>query len=444
MKKKFVIIIVIAFAIILIGYVFFAMTKKPKESIINKAIKEEQTIIPEKIGLTRRPTPDFVQALYLTAYTVSNTNKFETILQRAKSSGINTIVFDIKEMEGYVSHPIKDNPNIKYLNQNILWNIDDIVKRIHSHDMVAVVRIVQFFNISSAKMHQNLLIEHKGGGYWHEKPARPTWLDPSLPAVQSDLIALIDMLGKTNVDEIQLDYVRFPTEGNLANESFYFERENAKHMHDSTYIKKEKRHVISNYLQDLDKVCKENNVRLTADIFAIVAWQHNIDIKNTGQDIAMMTPYLSQLHPMIYSSHFASNFNYRSDDFYNKPYSIVKEGLLLAKEKTAPNCLVIPYLQAFSWKVNYTKQYLFDQFRATVDSDCKGYILWNAGNNYNRTLDWVREWNNPNTYTAPTEYKDTDSNKKPIKETAPQKPDSLKHKSKLDSLKHTDEDQSQQ
>lgn len=377
-----------------------------------------------KPNINRKATPEFVQAIYLTAYTVAN-NRFDIILQKAKIAGINTIVFDVKEMQGYVHLPIKDNPKIKYLSQENIWDIEDIVKKIHSYDMVAVARIVQFFNIETAKKHTDLLIQNKEGGYWSENSRRPMWLDPSNPEVQNDLIELVDMLGQTNVDEIQLDYVRFPTEGRLSNASFYFQREDAiKAQTDSSYIKREKKDIITGFLKDLDEVCKFNEVRLTADVFAIVAWQRNIDIRNTGQDIAMMTPYLSQFHPMIYSSHFNRDFNNRLDDIYNKPYSIVKEGLELAIKKSDPNCLVIPYLQAFNWKVFYDKQYMFDQLRATVDAGCKGYILWNAGNAYDRTLNWIREWNFPNEYQAPP---DPPRIKKPKK-------DSLDKETKVDSF----------
>ncbi|HOD54129.1 MAG TPA: putative glycoside hydrolase [Candidatus Cloacimonadota bacterium] len=391
--KKWLVVLMIMCAGILCGLWLNLHFKKKSEENMNP-INKKQIVSEDKTPVkVRKATPDFTQALYVTAYTVS-LKKFDQLLQKAKDSGINTIVFDVKEMQGYVYFPIKEDSTMKYLEQEKLWEIEHIINKIHSYDMLAVARVVQFFNIASARKYPNLLIKHTNGGYWSEKPGKLTWLDPSQPEVQNDLRALINKLGKTDVDEIQLDYVRFPTEGNLSNASFYYQRmDYEKAMKDTAYVKREKRHVIAEYLKSLRQICDQNNVRLTADIFAIVAWQRDIDIRNTGQDIAMMTPYLSHLHPMIYSSHFARNFNHRSDDIYNKPYAIVKEGLQLTKLKTHPNCSVIPYLQAFDWKVNYNKQYLFDQFQATTDAGCKGYILWNAGNNYDRTLDWVKEWN---------------------------------------------------
>jgi hypothetical protein len=357
------------------------------------SVKEIKKSTPEVVVPVRGASPDFMQGLYVTAYTAS-LKRFDNLLEKAKRAGINTIIFDVKEMQGKVYFAIEGDRNIKYLHSEELWEIDDVVAKIHAHDMIAVARIVQFFNIYTAQKHPELQIKTHNGQIWQEKRGKAAWLDPSLPEVQDDLRALIRNIAKSRVDEIQLDYMRFPTVGNLKEASFYFQREDyQKSISDSTYKKREKRHVIAAYLESVKKICKENNLRLGGDIFAIVAWQRDIDIKNTGQDISMITPYLDQLHPMIYSSHFARNFSYRRDDFYNKPYSIVREGLLLSKSKMKGNCRLIPYLQAFNWKVNYNKEYLFDQLRAVRDTGCSGYILWNAGNNYDKTIDWIREWN---------------------------------------------------
>lgn len=391
MKRVLLYISLILLAVVLSFCTFkFFISPDNSKNISLKTIETKKA--PVKL-IQRKPTPEFTQGLYITAYTAS-LKRFDTLLQKAKDSGINTIIFDVKEMQGYVYYPIEQDSVIKYLESEKLWEINQIVDKIHAYDLVAVARVVQFFNINTARKYPNLQVRNKEGGFWQERPGKPTWLDPSLPEVQNDLKALINNLGKSRADEIQLDYVRFPTEGNLSRASFYFQREdNQEAQADTSYTKREKRQIIAQYVASLKQICKKNNIRLGADVFAIIAWQRAIDIKNTGQDISMMTANLDNLHPMIYSSHFARNFNYRQEDFYNNPYLIVKEGLTLTKSFMNPGCKLIPYLQAFDWKVNYTKKYVFDQIKAVTNTQCHGYILWNAGNNYDRTLNWIKEWN---------------------------------------------------
>lgn len=396
--KKWIIISIIIFVGIVSGCLSYMYYHNISNQTNISDADTLQNVEIEKKVYNRRPVPEFTQGLYVTAYTAS-LKKFDQLLAEAKASGINTIVFDIKEMQGDVYCEIRSDSTLHRFSEVKLWDIDTVIDKIHSYDMNAVARIVQFFNIASAKKYPELLIAHKSGGYWSEKRGKLTWLDSSNPLVQSDLKALIKKVADTKVDEIQLDYVRFPTEGDLSQAQFYFQKIDAeKAQTDTSYVKRQKKDIIAQYLKDLKEICDEYQIRLSADIFAIVAWQRDVDIRNTGQDISMMTPHLNHLHPMIYSSHFARNFNYRSEDIYNHPYSIVKEGLDLTRQYSHPNCKVIPYLQAFNWKVNYTKTYLFDQFKAVIDSRCPGYILWNAGNHYTQTLSWVKEWNQNTPY----------------------------------------------
>ena len=51
------------------------------------------------------------------------------------------------------------------------------------------------------------------------------------------------------------------------------------------------------------------------------------------------------------------------------------------------NTVVRPWLQAFRWRVsNYNSQYIKTQIKATDDSGAKGYLFWNAANDYDTVL----------------------------------------------------------
>jgi hypothetical protein len=374
--------------------------------IENLSMKAEPTII-DSVSIT---TVDYVdnyvcevetiphsvfltQGLYVPARN-TRSDRFEAFLIEAKEAGINTIVFDVKEMQGFVYFSLRNHPELKYTYSRSILNINNVVEKLHNHGFYAVARIVQFYNIETATRHPELTPQHVDGGIWTERPDTPAWLDSSHPTVQEELLKLIEIVAMSNVDEIQLDYVRFPTEGRLSQAVFYFEREDAlRRLEDPNYQKREKRDIIRDYVRRVREICDRHGVRLSADVFAIVAWQRAVDIRTTGQDITYMSPHLHRLHPMIYSSHFSNDFNFDAPDFINRPYAIVKAGIEKAIAAADPNCIIIPYLQAFSWRVNYTKEYMFEQLNAARDSGSGGYILWNAGGNYNRSIRWIREWN---------------------------------------------------
>ena len=190
--------------------------------------------------ITRKTPPDFMQGLYVTAHRATSAG-FNDFLIRAKEAGINTIVFDIKEMQGYVYFSIRNHPQLRFTYAEPILNINNVVAQIHSHGMYAVARIVQFYNIATATRHPYLQPRHRNGGFWQERPGQPRWVDSSHPLVQAEMLQIIDIVAASNVDEIQLDYIRFPTEGRLSDAVFYFEQIDALRLaEDSSYIRREK------------------------------------------------------------------------------------------------------------------------------------------------------------------------------------------------------------
>lgn len=85
---------------------------------------------------------------------------------------------------------------------------------------------------------------------------------------------------------------------------------------------------------------------------------------------------------MTYPSHYNANFlGYRVPDEY--PYEVVKYTLEKGISRiNNTNCEVIPWIQAFSLGVRYTDVEILEQIRAAEDMGIKGFLCWNALNNY--------------------------------------------------------------
>ena len=335
----------------------------------------------------------FTKGIYLSAYTVAS-SRFKTILDTAKVAGINTVVFDLKNMNGdvFFSVPQKDEMRQdRYIN---IINIPRTVKALHEHNMRAVSRIVMFHDQFSAKMDSTLRAKSVEGKSWKENERRKaSWLDSSNSSVQEDLLYLIEQAARSGVDEIQLDYVRFPTGGKLSNAVFQFMEEDEIYAaSDSNYVKRTKPDIIEDFVRRAKEICDKYEVTLAADVFAIVAWQNKTDVSNTGQNISKLTQYLDMIHPMIYSSHFAENFGHRKD-VPNEPYYIMYKGTKLTQKYSNSDCRVVPYIQSNSWKVNYSAEYIYGQIEAIKEAGGEGYILWNASCRYEKTLGWIKNYN---------------------------------------------------
>ena len=336
---------------------------------------------------------EFRQGMYLRTDIAVGAH-FDSLLTLEGNAGINNIIFDIKDMKGRLYVKINDCPTLLNKPGDIIINLPELVSKIHAADMMATARIVAFHNSRAAKADSSYSPKDSQNNRWIEIPSRgPQWLDPSLADVQNDLFKLIDIVVKAGVDEIQFDYIRFPTQGNVSKAIFEFQRENDSQLfRDSTYVAKTKMDIIEDFLRKVDKRYKGNRVHFTADIFAIVSWQNQRDIEATGQDIHRMSKYLDVIHPMIYSSHFDNNFGYR-EDVHNEPYDIIFKGVKRTKSKLISGCKVIPYIQANKWQVNYKKEYIAAQVAACREAGAAGYLLWNATLNYQTTLGWLAEIN---------------------------------------------------
>ena len=336
---------------------------------------------------------EFRQGMYLrTDITVSS--KFDSLMIIASQAGINNIVFDVKDMKGKTFIDIEGCPTMISRPGDLKVDICQIINKIHGYKMTATARMVAFHNTRAAGADSLVCPKDSLGNRWFESARKGAqWLDPSLPAVQNDLFSLIDEVVKAGIDEIQFDYMRFPTQGNISDARFEFMRENERQIfRDSTYIQLTKMDIIESFLFEVKKRYNKYNVDFTADIFAIVSWQNSQDIEATGQDISRMSRHLSAIHPMTYSSHFNDEFGFRHN-VHNEPYDIIFKSVKRTLKKINSQCEVIPYIQANSWQVNYNKDFIAAQVAACRDSGAEGFIFWNSSIRYETTLNWLGEIN---------------------------------------------------
>lgn len=336
---------------------------------------------------------EFTEGIYLNAFK-STGDKFLTILDTAQAAGINAIIFDLKNMEGDTFFEMPHKSLFRDERRKMSLDINRIVNAAHERDMKAIARMVMFHDRLLADSLHSFRPQMSDATAWQEsKKGKGAWMDPSNKNVQKDLLQLIAHVAKSGVDEIQMDYVRFPTQGIQEDASFAFEREDSlRSKQDSTYVFRERQDIIAAFVNEAKKVCNKYGVTLAADVFAVVAWQGKADIKSTGQNIPRMTKHLDSIHPMIYSSHFNRNFGFR-EDTWNEPYYITYKGTKLAREYSEKSCKVIPYIQSNTWRVKYTEEYMIGQIQSVKDAGGDGYILWNSGSNYFTTLGWIKNYN---------------------------------------------------
>ena len=341
---------------------------KPGQQIVIPGILDAP-IVEKSVPVAR----DFeVRAVYLTGVMAASDHGLR-IIRRWREVRGNAVVFDIKDSDGLVNvpfeHPLLGN------HRSAIRDLPKFVRFLHSQNMHAIARIAIFRDERLVTTHPELAVKsRKTGQAWREN-GKLVWADPSLPNVQEYDIALACKAAESGVDEIQFDYVRFPAEGDQKDASFAFQ---------TAHPEWHRTDVIADFLRHAYAKLHPMGVLFSLDVFGIMAWQREVDLAHTGQDIVKMAKYCDVLSPMIYPSHFFGMDGYARPG--DAPEHFIGESMDRFGEITKGTGVVIrPWLQAFRWRTKtYSPKYIEVQVLTAKNKGGIGFLFWNAGNDYSK------------------------------------------------------------
>ena len=154
--------------------------------------------------------------------------------------------------------------------------------------------------------------------------------------------------------------------------------------------------VITAFLKKAYGELHNTGVLLSLDVFGVMAWQRQVDLSHTGQDIVGMAHYCDVLSPMIYPSHFfgMDNIAHPGDE----PAHFIGESMDRFELITQGSGVVIrPWLQAFHWRTKtYSPEYIKIQVETAKDKGGIGFLFWNAANDYSKPYEAMPEMKSAN------------------------------------------------
>jgi hypothetical protein len=344
-----------------------------------KSFKKGETILipgieAQPIVEKSRPFPkdSEVRAIYLTGGTAGSARGIE-LVRRWKQAGGNAVVFDIKDSDGTINVPF-EHPLAKKLHNYPITNLPKYVRYLHSLDLHVIARQALFRDDNIAQHHSQLAVQSKSLHQPWRENGKLVWSDSSNKEVQDYNIALAKYVAGSGVDEVQFDYVRFPAEGNQADAQFAFQKDPKMHRDD----------VIANFLDRAYGELHPMGVLVSLDVFGIMAWQRQVDLSHTGQDIVKMAKHCDVLSPMIYPSHFFGMDGYTAPG--DAPEHFISTSMDRFEKITAGSGVVLrPWLQAFRWRTKtYSPEYILKQVSTSKSHHGDGFLFWNAANDYSK------------------------------------------------------------
>ena len=315
-----------------------------------------------------------VRAIYLTGAMAGGEHGL-SIVDRWHKAGGNAVVFDIKDSDGSTS--IKFDHPLAPQGHHPIHNLAKYIKWLHEKEQMHVIcRIAIFRDENIANNHTDLTIHSAKSGQagWREN-GKLVWTDPSNPQVEDYNIALAKFVAQSGADEVQFDYVRFPAEGDQKDARFYYQKEHPDW---------QRTDVIANFLEKAYAQIHPTGALFSLDVFGVMAWQRNVDLAHTGQDIVRMAKFCDVLSPMIYPSHFFGMDGYALPG--DAPEHFIGTSMDRFGKITQGSGVVLrPWLQAFGWKTKtYSPEYIEVQVKTAKARGGNGFLFWNARNDYTK------------------------------------------------------------
>jgi hypothetical protein len=361
-----------------------------KQDILSKNMINQNIINSGELILIEKSLPPFItdsrgnrtgnikftRGLYFSGDNAGG-ESFISKLPGLKAIGINAIVFDVKDITGivHVKSRVKEVRDLNLAGQGAIDNLPKLIRECRENGIYIIARIAVFHDQLLWSTDPTSRIKSRSTGRDWNPGSHEMWVDPSNRKVQDYNIALAVELAEAGVDEVQFDYIRFPTLGDQGDADFVY-----------SDGKMERTEVISRFLKRAHEAVGRAGAFLSIDVFGVVAWGKDVDIKTTGQQIALLAQHCDVISPMLYPSHFNDNF----DGFKNPgdhPYHFILDGCRKVIELSGGKVIVRPWLQAFGWRVsNFNAAYITEQVRGSNDSGSHGYLFWNASNKYNEVF----------------------------------------------------------
>ncbi|HEV8592169.1 MAG TPA: putative glycoside hydrolase, partial [Pyrinomonadaceae bacterium] len=241
------------------------------------------------------PTPESVKAIYMTQCVVGTPSFRDQLVELLDTTELNAVVIDIRDFSGGIAFPT-NNPVLTDMVSKKCGAADmkAFIKRLHEKKIYVIGRITVFQNPVYTSMHPDQAVQKKGGGVWKDHKGL-AFVDVGATPYWSTVVELSKESYAIGFDELNFDYIRYPSDGDMAT---------------ADYIKRDgktKQQMLEDFFKYLHDNVQPIGVVMSADLFGMTTTNH--DDLNIGQVLERTMPYFDYIAPMVYPSHYPPSFN---------------------------------------------------------------------------------------------------------------------------------------
>ncbi len=293
--------------------------------------------------------PGTIRGIRVAAEAAQSDQFFAGLLALTDDTVVNALVFDTKQEGGRVLYDtgVSDAHRIGAVEE--FYDPIERIAQAHERGLYTITRIVTFEDARRAAAYP-------------EERLVGQWLDPVAPGARSYSLELAEEACAIGFDEIQFDYVRYPS-GSTA------ERSGQRDLTQDQRVD-----AIASFLREARQLLHPMGCAVSAAVFGIVVSSPND--QGIGQMPETVSPQVDALSPMVYPSHYSPGW-LGFEDPNDHPYDVTADALASASRRMADGSELRPYLQAFWW----SNQQIRRSIQAAEDAGT-GWMLWNIMSNF--------------------------------------------------------------
>jgi hypothetical protein len=387
----YALIILCVIVAVIVSAIWFMPVNKVTFSPVSMAATTTSTTTtpatPAPFVVTHILTPNPLHAVYFTSWAAGTPSFQKQIFSLLIATGtqLNSVVIDIKDYTGRIGYVVNDprynDPIIDSIGsaQDRIPNIEQFIAALHAKGVYVIGRIQSFEDPFVVNVHPEWAVKNVNGTLWKDAGGA-YWIDPNNKDAWAYLVAIAKQGYDVGFDEINFDYVRFPSDGSVKTAAYDMLATTTKAV------------VITNFFSYLHDQLSPLGIPISADIFGQVT--SDTGDMGIGQHFEDVLPYFDFVDPMVYPSHYINGF----DGYANPaehPYEIISFALDHAVSRavaaSSTSTKIRPWLQGFDLGAVYTPNMLKAEMQATADAGLNSWLVWNAGSVYTRYEDLFSE-----------------------------------------------------
>ncbi|MHB1118401.1 MAG: putative glycoside hydrolase [Minisyncoccota bacterium] len=361
---------------------------------VDKEVIDGGVVKPE-IVVTHIKTPEPLKAVYMSACYASAPSLRAKLVKMIDDTELNAIVIDVKDYTGTIAYK-PTNPKLAEVEGPgcRVKDMQEFVASLHEKGIYTIARITVFQDPYYTKAHPELAVKRASdGGVWKDRKGL-AFIDVSAKPYWEYIAALAHETYLLGFDEINFDYIRFPSDGNMKDIAYPWTKNTPKVV------------ALENFYSYLSQTVKPSGAVISADLFGMTTT--NTDDLNIGQVLERTMPYFDYVAPMVYPSHYPPGFNgWKNPNHY--PYDLIKFVMTKGADRAVADTTTVehfggerigtttpaiyakevynrdklrPWLQDFDYGGNYGTAEVRAQINATYDSGLSSWMLWDPGNKY--------------------------------------------------------------